>query len=158
MKVLLLSEVVKIGRKGEIVDVSEGYAKNFLFRKKLAQVATPQIILEHKQREEKEIKIKEEKIKEISSLAKKLSEQSFRFQLKTGKNGEIFSSIHNVQIKDKIFEYLKNNGGSALTVDDIQFESKPIKELGVKIIEVKIGKGDWSKSVKLKIDIVSEKE
>jgi large subunit ribosomal protein L9 len=155
MKVLLLNEVAKVGRKGEIVEVSEGYAKNFLLRKKLAQIATSQIISEYNQRKGKEDKLRQEKAKEIEFFAKKLSEQLFQFKIKTGRNGEIFSSVHDLQIREKILEYLKNNGGGALTIEDVQFKSRPIKELGIKNIEVKIGKGNISKIVQIKTEILT---
>lgn len=155
MKVLLLQEVPKVGHKNEVVEVSEGYAKNFLLHTKKAVIATPQIIAEYKQKKEKEARLAEEKIKEIGALAKKLSEQSFQFQVKTGRNGEVFSSVHDSDIREKILEFVKNGGGAALTIDDIQFESKPIKELGIKNIEVRIGRGDWGKEIKVKIEIIS---
>jgi large subunit ribosomal protein L9 len=158
MKVLLLNEVAKVGRKGEIVEVSEGYAKNFLLRKKLAQIATSQIIFEYNQRKEKEGKLRQEKAKEIESFAEKISEQNFQFRVKTGKNGEIFSSVNSPQIRQKILKYLKNSGGPALTEDDIQFESKPIKELGNKKIVAKLGKGENVRNVQISIEILPEEQ
>lgn len=154
MKVLLLQEIPKVGHKNEVVEVSEGYAKNFLLLTKKAVIATPQIIAEFKQKKEKEARLGEEKSKEIDALAKKLSEQTFQFQVKTGKNGEIFSSVHDLDIREKILEFAKNNGGAVLTIDDVQFLSKPIKELGIKNIEVRIGRGEKnSKRVDIKIKV-----
>ncbi len=157
MKVLLLQEIPKVGHKDEVVEVSEGFAKNFLIRTKKAVIATPQIITEFKQKKEKESRLGEEKTKEIGVLAKKLSEQTFRFQVKTGKNGEVFSSVHDSDIREKILDFVKNNGGAALTIDDIQFSSKPVKELGMKNIKVRIGKGENSKQISINI-IIEEKK
>jgi large subunit ribosomal protein L9 len=157
MKVLLLQEIPKVGHKNEVVDVSEGYAKNYLLLTKKAVIATPQIISEHKQKKDKEVKLREEKTKEIEILSNKLSEQTFQFEVKTGKGGEVFSSVHDSQIREKILEFIKNNGGGALTIDDIQFESKPIKELGEKTISLRIGKGEHSKQTSVRIIIESKK-
>ncbi len=156
MKVLLLSEVSKVGRKGEIVEVSEGYAKNFLLRKNLAKIANAQIILEDKQKREREAKILEEKKKEISDIAKKISEQKFQFNVKTGENNQIFSSIHDFQIKEKIMNFVKNNGAANIKEDDIILDIKPIKELGTKKISVKIGKGGLGENIQLEIEILPQ--
>ena len=90
-------------------------------------------------------------------MAKKLSEQTFQFHVKTGKNGEVFSSVHDSDVREKILEFLKNNGGGALELDDIGFESKPIKELGEKIIPTKLGRGEYAKPVNIKIIIETKK-
>jgi len=154
MKVLLTEDIPKIGHKNEIVEVSDGYAKNFLLPNKKAIIATPQVIAQYKQKEEKQNRLKEERIKEISLLTEKLSNQIFKFKVKTGKNGEVFSSVHDLEIKEKILEFAKNNGLANLTLENIHFSSKPIKELGAKNIEIKIGEGDWKKDVRLKIEIL----
>ncbi len=157
MKVLLLSEVPKIGHKGEIVEVSEGYAKNFLLRKNLAKIASSQIIIENKQKKEKEIRIFEEKKKEISDIAKKISGQKFQFEIKTGENNQIFSSIHDSHIKEKILDFAKSNGLKNIDENDIGLDIKPIKELGNKKIFIKIGRGEIGKNIQIEIEVLPKK-
>jgi len=156
MKVLLLVEIPKVGHKGEIVDVSEGYAKNLLLRKKMAVVATSQIISEYEQRKEKEDRIKEEKIKEISLLAKKLLEQTFQFYLKTGKNGEIFSSVHADEICDAVFQKVKDSGSHALERSDVSCDTKPIKTLGEHPVELRIGRGENTHRIGMMINVLGK--
>jgi len=152
MKVLLLVEIPKVGHKGEIVDVSEGYAKNLLLRKKMAVVVTSQIISEYERKKFKETQVKENKIKEIKSLAEKLNGQLFQFHVKIGKHNEVFSSVHAQEITKNILEYLKKQGGQNLDIEDIELEIKPIKELGRKKISVKLGKGEYSKTVQIEVE------
>ena len=153
MKILLLSEVPKVGRKGEIVDVSEGFGKNVLLRRKVGQIATPQLIEQYESRIKKESAIREEKISEIGKLSGVVSGEVFEFEVKTGKNGEVFSSIHSDDIRNKILEFLHKNGGKALTLDDVHCDAKPIKILGEHNVAVKIGKGDYGKEIKVKIKL-----
>lgn len=157
MKVLLLAEVPKVGRKGEIVDISDGYAKNFLIRKKLAVIATPQLIEQYEARKRKETLAKDEKNREINKIAGEILKETFEFTVKTGKNEEVFSSINSSQLIERIFQFLHSHGGNALTEEDIKCESKPIKILGEHNVAVKIGKGDYGKEIKIKIKIVPEK-
>jgi large subunit ribosomal protein L9 len=155
MKVLLLAEVSKVGHKGEIADVSEGFAKNFLLKKKLAQAATAQIISEFEQKKSKEVKLLEEKAEELKDLAGKLNSQVFQFHVKVGKHHEIFSSVHGEEIKEKIAEYLKKHGSQNLTAQDVQLETKPLKELGTVKIAVKLGRGNQSQNVSIGVEILS---
>jgi large subunit ribosomal protein L9 len=157
MKVLLMVEVPKVGHKGEIVEVSEGYAKNLLLRKKLAQIATPQIIEQYNAKKLKDLRIKEEKNKEIAILIGLIVKENFEFIVKTGKNGEVFSSVHSNDIRDKVIEFLHSHGGKTLQLDDVRCEAKPIKELGEHLIAVKIGKGEYGKDLKIKVSIIPEK-
>jgi large subunit ribosomal protein L9 len=154
MKVLLLEDISKLGRKNEIVEVSDGFAKNFLIPHKKAIIATAKIIAQYQQKKQKEAALNQQKEKEINALAEKLSSWVFKFSVKVGKNNEVFSSVHDSEIREKIFEFLKNNKVTALGIDDIKFTSKPIKELGLKEITVKIGKGDLGREVKVKIEVV----
>lgn len=118
MKVILLSDVKKVGKKGEIVEVSIGYANNFLFPKKLAVMFTPrgeEILAE----EVEDKRLKEESKKEAANeLAKQLEKITLEFKAKVGKDGKMFGTISLKQIEDE----LKNK--HAITIDKRKFVDK----------------------------------
>ncbi len=93
MKILLKKEVKKLGNIGDVVDVANGYARNYLLPKKLATVVTKgnveQINLQVLKNEE----IRKEKIKELQALAGKISDISYTITVKTNKEGKLFGSV-----------------------------------------------------------------
>lgn len=104
MKVLLLADVKGQGKKDQIVEVSDGYARNFLFPKKLAVVADAKVISETKSKEEaKQFKLKEEK-----AAAKVLAEQIGKLTVKitatSGSDGRLYGSVTSKDISEKLKE------------------------------------------------------
>ena len=98
MKVILLSDVKKLGKKGDIVEVSDGYGRNFLLNKNLAVMATKksmEILDEQNLQHDLEEKQKES---EAEDLKKKLSTITLEFHVKTGEGGRVFGSVSTKQI------------------------------------------------------------
>ena len=98
MKVILLSDVKKVGKKGDIVEVSDGYGRNFLLNKNLAVMATKksmEILDEQNLQHDLEEKQKES---EAEDLKKKLSTITLEFHVKTGEGGRVFGSVSIKQI------------------------------------------------------------
>lgn len=135
MKVILKQDIKGVGRKYEVKNVSEGYAINFLFPKKLAENATPEAV--------KKIELlKSQNLAEIEireTLAKKslevLKDVVVVLNKKANEKGSLFSSIHT----EEIAEALKGQTGIDLLPEFIQLE-KPIKQTGEHKIEVVVGK------------------
>lgn len=102
MKVILLSDVKKLGKKGDMVEVADGYARNFLFRQRLAVEATKHSkeILDRQNLEhelmEKDMEANAEKLKE------RLKTITLEFKLKTGKDGRVFGSISTKQVAEQL--------------------------------------------------------
>ena len=89
MEVILLADVKTLGKKGELVNVSDGYAKNFLFKKKLGIEATAQNKLQKKHEE----KVAQEKLDDAKAFAEELKEKSITVSIKTGSGGRSFGSV-----------------------------------------------------------------
>ena len=98
MKVILLEDVKSIGKKGQLVNASEGYAKNFLFPKKLAVEATKANMNELELKKKAEDKRKQQEVEEARALAKQIEDLSIKIAVKTGENGKLFGSVTNKEI------------------------------------------------------------
>jgi large subunit ribosomal protein L9 len=129
MRVILLKDVKNIGRAGELITVSDGYANNLLLPKKLGVQATPQELNKYKAHIEKDAKETEY----LQALAKKLAGEPLRFTLKTGAHGEVFNSI----TKEDITAALKKLGYEILKID----LDKPLRTLGTHQAIIHLGKG-----------------
>ena len=98
MKVILKADVKGTGKKGDIVEVSDGYGKNFLVKKGLAEIATASGINEVTQKKAAAEFHKAEEVKAMKELAAKLNGQNVSVKIKVGENGKMFGSVttHNV--------------------------------------------------------------
>lgn len=133
MKVIFLEDVKGKGKKGEIKDVAEGYAINFLFKKKLAVEATAANINRLKAQAEHEAKRAAQQLAEAKELAKQLSETVVTVSTKAGSGGKVFGSVTAKQIADALAEQ-KN-----LKVDKRKIHlEEPIKVLGTTVVPVKL--------------------
>ena len=93
MEVILLADVKTLGKKGELVNVSDGYAKNFLFKKKLGIEATAQNKNDLKLQKKHEEKVAQEKLNDAKAFAEELKEKSITVSIKTGSGGRSFGSV-----------------------------------------------------------------
>lgn len=135
MKVILLQDVKSVGKKGQIVEVSDGYAMNFLIARKLAVKATEKS-LELKQEEEKQQKQQiADKKQEMVTLKQQLEQVSVIFEVKSGKDGKMFGSISTKQIAEE----LQNQYG--YTIDKRKFlDHGPINAFGVTYLKLELFK------------------
>lgn len=155
MKIQLLTHIEKLGNKGDIVDVSAGYAKNALILKKKARVATPDMIAQYEAKQQEKKKEHDQKADHVHELIKKLKKESFTFTLKGGSGGEVFTSLHEEEVQKKIASYLSSQDTS-FGEKDVHIHMKPIKELGVHEIPLRIGREDYI--IPTTITITIEKE
>ncbi len=134
MKVIFLKNVKGVANEGDIKEVKEGYAKNFLFKQKLALEATTANMKAH---EEKLESIKEQeklKVAEAKALAEKLKTITIEFSLKAGDTGRLYGAVTSQEISDALAK-------QGLPVDKKLFDMKePIKEAGTHTVKVNIYK------------------
>ncbi len=133
MKVLLLADVKGQGKKDQIVEVSDGYARNFLFPKKLAVVADAKVMSETKSKEEaKQFKLKEEKAA-AKALADKLSSLTVKIGATSGGDGRLYGSITSKDISEQLKAQHK------IDIDKRKLVlSENIKAYGTYEVEVKV--------------------
>lgn len=93
MKVILQQEVKKLGKKGDIVEVSEGYARNFLLPQKLAIPATNNNINDVKQKKASEERKRQQQLDEAKVLAAQMAKVEVTIPVKTGEGGKLFGSV-----------------------------------------------------------------
>ena len=102
MKVILLKDVKSLGKKGEIVEVSEGYGRNFIIPTKAGVLADAKNLNTLKLQVQNAEKIAEEKLEEAEALKKKLEEVKLIFHMKAGKDGRAFGSISTKEVQEEL--------------------------------------------------------
>jgi len=131
MKVILLQDVKGTGKKNDVVEVSDGYARNMLFKKNLAKEATSVEINSLKIKQQAEEFHKQEEIKAIKAQAKQINGQKIVCKVKAGENGKIFGSVTAKEIADTLAE-------AGYSVDKRKILLKDsIKSVGEYTIEIK---------------------
>ena len=136
MRVIFLKDVPGTGNKGDIKEVADGYARNFLFRQKLARQATPEVLNEEKSKEEKRLRESGKELKEAQKNAGKLDGAEIVLKEKANEGGKLYSSVGGKKLAEEIKKQLK------VTVKPNQLEIKQaIKETGEHNILVKFPHG-----------------
>ncbi len=136
MKVILLKDVKGTGKRGDVKQVSDGHARNFLIPKGLAREATSSSLSEHKHQQASEKKRKAEALSEAKQLAEKLSKVELKLMSKAGEGGRLFGSITSKEIA----EQLEVQHGLKIDKRKIQLEHG-IKALGTTAVDIKIYTG-----------------
>ena len=131
MKVILLEDVKSVGKKGELVNASDGYAKNFLFPKKLAVEATKSNLNDFELKQKAEAKRKKEELEQAQNTAKELENKTVTVKVKTGENGKLFGSVTNKEVAEEI-----------------------VKQTGMEIDKKKVSIGDPIKMVGERTDVI----
>ena len=136
MKVILKEDVKGQGKKGEIVNVSDGYARNYLFPRNLAQEATAQNLNSAQVKQEAAAHKKEMEKKNAQEMAKQLENKGIVIKAKCGSTGRLFGAITNAEIA----EALNQQTGLELDKKKVVL-ANPIKELGEYTVTVKLYAG-----------------
>lgn len=148
MKVILLSDIKNVGKKDEILNANDGYARNFLFPKKLAVEATPDNLKKLKDKKDSEAHKKELDKQKAKEIAEKINKLELTLKVKAGENGKIFGGVTSKEISEELKK--QNN----IEVDKKKIAlAETIKTLGRFSVDIKLYEGI---NAKLAIDIKSE--
>lgn len=139
MKVILTADVKGQGKKGELVNVSDGYARNFLFPKNLAIEANTAAMSELKNRESAAAHHKQEEIDAAKALAKKLDGQTVIIKAKAGSQGKLFGAVTSKEVAAEI------NKTFGVTVDKKKTSVADIKNFGEYTAEIRLYPGITAK-------------
>lgn len=141
MKVILLQDVKGQGKKGEVIEVNEGYARNFLIKKGLAEAATASKLNDISQKKAAADFHKAEEVKATRAMAAELKGKSFTVKIKAGQNGKVFGSVTGADIAEAM-----QACGYAVDKRKVVLP-QPIKTLGTYDIELKLMEGIATKIV-----------
>lgn len=131
MKVILKADVKGTGKKGDIVEVSDGYGKNFLVKKGLAEIATASGINEVTQKKAAAEFHKAEEIKAMKELAAKLNGQNVSVKIKVGENGKMFGSVTTQNVASALSE-------KGFDIDKKKIRMDSVKTLGTFSAEIRL--------------------
>ena len=133
MKVILLQDVKSLGKKGEIVNVNDGYARNFILPKKMGVEATGKNLNDLKLQKNNEKKVAQEQLDSAKTLAKKIGQGKVELAIKVGEGGKVFGSVSSKEIAAAVKEQM------GLDVDKKKIQLKEtIKSLGTHNVPVKL--------------------
>lgn len=133
MKVILLEDVKSLGKKGEIVNVSDGYARNCILPKKLGLEATSKNLNDLKLKKANEAKVAQEQLEEAQALGKKIEAGKVELAIKVGEGGRAFGSVSSKEIAAAVKEQM----GYDIDKKKIQLKDV-IKTLGTHTVPVKL--------------------
>jgi large subunit ribosomal protein L9 len=147
MKVILLSDVKTLGKKGDVVDVAEGYGRNFLLPRSLASEANKGALAAHADQKRAQEKREAQTLADAKELATKIETTQLAVKAKAGGNGKLFGAVTNADVADAIANAL------AVDVDKHKIEIKSqIKALGSYPVEIKLHRNVVAKAT---ISVVS---
>ena len=133
MKLILLEDVKSLGKKGEIVEVSTGYARNMLLPQKKAVEATPANLNSRKLQNQHEEKVAQENLEAAKEFKEKIDVAKVTIPIKAGEGGRVFGSVAAQMIADAAKEQL----GYEIDKKKIQLDA-PIRELGEHRVDIKL--------------------
>lgn len=133
MKVILLQDVRSLGKKGEIVNVSDGYARNYVLPQKVGLEATQKNLSALKVQKAREDKIAAQKKADAEALAKDLESKKIEVKLRAGENGSVFGSVSSKEIADAAKKQFDLDLDKKKIVLD-----EPIKEFGMHEVPIKL--------------------
>ena len=147
MKVILLQDVKKMGKKGDVIEASDGYARNYLFPRKLAEEATANALHVVNAKKENERRKKRAELEAAQKLAAELKGKEVTVKAKAGESGRLFGAITNKDIAEVINTTFK------LSVDKKKVVMETIKIAGTYDVEIKLYP---EVSTKIKVIIVPQ--
>ena len=148
MKVILKADIKGVGKKDQIINASDGYARNFLFPKNLAVEANAENMSKLKAKQDSNAFKKSQEKEEAEKISDKLSKIQLKIKVKSGANGKIFGGVSSKEIAENLEKQYQ------IKVDKKKIDLKDtIKTLGLRTINIKLYEGVIGK---LKVDVISK--
>ena len=148
MKVILLADIKGVGKKDQVINASDGYARNYLFPKNLAVEANAENMSKLKGMQDSKAFKKSQEKEEAERTADKLSKILLKIKVKSGANGKIFGGVSSKEIAENLEKQYQ------IKVDKKKIDLKEtIKTLGTVTVDIKLFEGVIGK---VKVDIISE--
>ncbi|KHO61605.1 50S ribosomal protein L9 [Thermoanaerobacter sp. YS13] len=147
MKVILVKDVKNVGKAGEVINVSDGYGRNYLLPRGLAIEATESNIKVLNEKKKAEEKKRQQELEEAKEMAQKLSNLSLVLKVKAGENGKLFGSVTSKDVEEALKEK-----GFDIDKKKISFD-ETVKTTGTYYVDIKLYQGV---TAKVKIDVVAE--
>jgi large subunit ribosomal protein L9 len=144
MKLLLTQDTEKLGKMGDIVNVKDGYARNYLIPRKLGVLATEKNIKAAENAAEKQAMRDAKKRENMTALADQLNKLTIKFTLKAGEDDKLFGSVTSQMIAEAIA-----TKGYKIDKKEIDLQ-EPIKHIGNHFVQIKLGEGIEGR-IKLKV-------
>ncbi|HET9460848.1 MAG TPA: 50S ribosomal protein L9 [Gaiellaceae bacterium] len=135
MQIILLTDVEKLGLRGDVVDVARGYARNFLLPRRMAETATPARVAELRRVDANRAKHEARSVEQASEIAEVLGKTVLRFEVKAGPTGSLFGSVTSSDVADEIWRARK------IRVDRRKIRLDPIKRIGRYAIPIEVFQG-----------------
>ena len=149
MKVILKADIKGVGKKDQVINASDGYARNYLFPKNLAVEANNENMGKLKSKNDAKQYKKDQEKEEAYNIAKKIKEITLKIEVKAGDNGKIFGGVSSKEIAENLEKQYH------IKVDKKKINLKEtIKVLGTQIVEIKLYEGV---NGKLKVNVISNK-
>lgn len=148
MKVILKTDIKGVGRKDDIINANDGYARNFLFPKQLAVEANKENLAKLKEKKDSEAYRKEQELEKAKEQAAKISGLTLELRVKAGENGKIFGGVTSKEISENLQQQYN------MAIDKKKIELKEtIKTLGSFNVSIKLFEGVIAG---LKVEVISE--
>lgn len=148
MKVILLQDVKSLGKKGEVVNVSDGYARNMILPKKLGVEANSKNLNDLKLQNQHAEKVAQENLKAAQALAAEIEDKQVQVKIKTGEGGRIFGAVSSKEVAAAAKEQLD------LELDKKKMQmSEGLKSLGVHEVSIKLHP---KVTAVLKVEVIEE--
>ena len=132
MDVILLTDVEKVGLRGEVVNVARGYARNFLLPRRLAETATPARVAELRKLDEQRARHEARSVEQAEEIAEVLRKTVLRFDVKAGPTGALFGSLTPTDIADELWRARK------IRVDRRKIGADALKRIGRYAIPIQV--------------------
>jgi large subunit ribosomal protein L9 len=133
MKIIFLKDVKGVGKKGEIKEINDGYARNFFIAKGLGAQATSGVINKVDKEQSEKREANKRKVQSLKKIAESMKNATLHFSLKAGEKGELFGSVSTKDIEKDIVKYDAHDARAIL--------DHPIKSLGEHKVTIDLGEG-----------------